>query len=117
MSSMQESCWIANVKPIGAPTSATICGRRSSLCLSSASFNCCRPALRRARLVDQSVSSNARRAAAIARSMSATEPSATGPITDSVAGLTLSNVLLPSASTSTPSINMRGSKVKSIGQG
>ena len=72
MSSMQLSCWIAYVSPIGVPTSATICGRRSSLCLSSASFSCIRHALRNARSVDHVVSSNARRAAAIARSMSAT---------------------------------------------
>ena len=81
MSSMQVSCWIANVRPIGVPTSATICGRSSSLCLSSASFSCCRHALRNARSVDQVVSSNARRAAAMARSMSAGEASATGPMT------------------------------------
>ena len=45
MSSMQLSCWIAYVSPIGVPTSATICGRSSSLCLSSASFSCSRQRL------------------------------------------------------------------------
>ena len=56
---------------IGAPTSATICGRSVSFVavervLAAAAGSACR----KARVVDQSVSSNARRAAAMARSMS-----------------------------------------------
>src|SRR6185369_4513200 len=55
------------------------------------------------------VSSKARRAAAIARCMSAFDASATSPSRSSVAGLMLANVPA-SPSTSLPSINMRGSK-------
>ena len=73
---------------IGVPTSATICGRSSSLCFSSAAWSWCRHFARFARFVDQSVVSNARRAAAIARSMSSRVASATCPITSSVAGFT-----------------------------
>src|SRR5262245_44428734 len=57
--------------------------------------------------VDQLVSSNARRAAATARSMSSFVPSATVPSTSSVEGLTLSNVLPLLAPTSWPSIRLR----------
>jgi hypothetical protein len=66
--------------------------------------------------VDQSVSSNARRAAAMARSMSAAEASATGPSTSSVAGLTLSNVAPDSACTSSPSISIRVSPWTVLGR-
>ena len=59
--------------------------------------------------VDQSVSSKARRAASIARCISAGEASATCPMTSSVAGLTLSKRWPESASTSLPSINILGS--------
>ena len=62
--------------------------------------------MRKAWFVDQSVSSKARRAPSIARCISAVEPSATWPMTSSVAGLTLSKVLPESASTSLPSINI-----------
>jgi hypothetical protein len=62
--------------------------------------------LRKARSVDQVVSSKARRAAVIADSMSAAFASATGPMTASVAGLMLSYVEPPEASTSFPSINI-----------
>src|SRR4029453_3030341 len=57
--------------------------------------------------VDQLVSSNARRAAATARSMSSVVPAATVPSTSSVEGLTLSNVLPLLAGTSLPSIRWR----------
>ena len=62
---------------------------------------------RNALSVDQVVSSKARRAAAIASSMSSWPASATGPSTSSVAGLMLSKVLPDLASTSFPSISMR----------
>src|SRR5262249_732981 len=65
--------------------------------------------LRKARLVDQSVSSNARRAASIARCMSAFDASATSPNTSSVAGLMFVNVPA-SPSTSVPLISILGSK-------
>ena len=52
MSSMQLSCWIANVSAIGVPTSATICGRSSSFDFSSASCSCIRQRVRKARSVD-----------------------------------------------------------------
>ena len=53
------------------------------------------------------VVSKARRAASTARAMSAGEPSATGPRTSSVAGLTLSKVAPLSASTNLPSMSIR----------
>ena len=71
--------------------------------------------MRKAWLVDQSVSSNARRAASMARSMSPLSASATSPSTSSVAGLTLANVLPDAASTSLPSMSILGSKVMSAG--
>ncbi len=89
MSSMQLSCWIAYVSMIGVPTSVTIWGRRVSRSLASASWSWRRPRLRSSRSLDHPVSSKARRAAAIARSMSAGPASATCPATSSVAGLTL----------------------------
>ena len=55
------------------------------------------------------VSSNARRAAAMARSMSSAPASATWPMTSSVAGLMLSNALPDAASTSSPSMSIRSS--------
>src|SRR5581483_3275698 len=108
-SSMQLSSWIAYVRTIGVPTSATICGRMSSRWLASASLSCWRQRLRSSRFVDQSVSSNALRAAPMARSMSSGVPSATSPITASVAGLMFENALPDDASVSFPSMSMRGS--------
>ena len=55
--------------------------------------------------VDQVVSSKARRAAAIARSTSASEASAASPMSSSVAGLIDANVAPPSAGTNSPSIS------------
>ena len=63
--------------------------------------------MRRAWFVDQSVSSKARRAAAMARCISAADASATAPSTSSVAGLTFSKVAPESASTSAPSMSIR----------
>ena len=57
--------------------------------LSSASCSWKRHRLRSSLFVDQSVSSNARRAASMARSMSSWPASATWPSTSSVAGFTL----------------------------
>ncbi len=65
--------------------------------------------LRNSRLVDQSVVSKAVRAAATAACMSAAVPSATTPSTSSVAGLMLSNVPPPVASTSFPPMSRRAS--------
>ena len=76
----------------GQPTSRISCSRSSSCSPSSASCSCSRQCLRKAWFVDQSVSSNARRAATIACCMSAVEASVTWPMTSSVAGLMLSNV-------------------------
>ena len=53
--------------------------------------------------------SNARRAAAIARSKSAGAPSAATPATSSVAGLITSKVAPPAAPASSPSISSRSS--------
>src|SRR6478752_5080522 len=77
---------------------------RSSSCSASiASCSCNRHFCRKAWLVDQSVSSNARRAASIALPMSSFDASATSPSGSSVAGLML--VEVPAApSTSSPSI-------------
>jgi hypothetical protein len=55
------------------------------------------------------LASNARRAAAIARSMSAGRPSAATPATSSVAGLIASNVRPPSAPVSSSSMSIRSS--------
>jgi len=63
--------------------------RSASRSPSSAVWSCSRQRLRSARFVDQSVPSKARRAASIARCMSARDASATSPRTSSVAGLTL----------------------------
>src|SRR5215470_18176003 len=93
----------------GQPASRMSSSRSSSFSASSASCNCSRHRLRKARLVDQSVSSKARRAASIARCMSAFDASATCPNTSSVAGLILTKV--PACpSTSLPSISILDSK-------
>src|SRR4051794_1724038 len=93
----------------GVPTSATSSARMSSCSSSSAACSCCRQRLRSARLVAQSVLSKARRAAAIAASMSSRVASAVGPRTASVAGLMLSNVAPLADSTSLPSMSSRSS--------
>ena len=90
MSSMQVSCWIANVSAIGRTDLGDDLRPELLLVLVERFLQLLRHALRKARSVDQVVSSKARRAAAIARSMSAGEASATGPMTASVAGLMLS---------------------------
>src|SRR5438477_429243 len=90
----------------GHPTSRISSSRSSSRSASKASCSCSRQRLRKARLVDQSVSSKARRAASMARCISASDPSATCPSTSSVAGLTFSNVLPESAATSLPSMSI-----------
>ena len=91
----------------GVPTSAMTSSRNSSRSDSSAACSCSRQRLRKARLVDQSVSSKARRAASMARRMSSADASATSPSTSSVAGLMLSKRLPEAASTSSPSMSMR----------
>ena len=93
----------------GQPASRMSSSRSSSRSASSAAWSCSRQRLRNARLVDQSVSSKARRAASIARCMSAFDASATSPSTSSVAGLMLVNVPA-SPSTSLPSISILDSK-------
>ena len=55
-----------------APTSAMVTARSSSLCSTSALCSCSMHRMRNSTFVDQSVVSNALRAAAIARSASAT---------------------------------------------
>jgi hypothetical protein len=57
---------------------------------------------------------NARRAASMARSMSSGPASATSPATSSVAGLMLPYVAPDAASTSFPSISIRGSAASSL---
>ncbi len=99
----------------GQPTSRMSSSRSCSCSASSACWSCSRQRLRKAWLVDQSVSSNARRAASMALSMSPLSASATSPSTSSVAGLTLANVLPDAASTSLPSMSIFGSKVMSPG--
>ena len=90
----------------GAPTSWISSSRSSSATASSPDWSCSRQRRRKAWFVDQSVSSKARRAAAMARCISAAEPSATSPRTSSVAGLTFSNLAPESASTSSPSMSI-----------
>ena len=92
-SSSGQSNWAANVSMRGVPTSATSSSRYSSRSDSSAACSCSMQRLRNEWLVDQSVSSKARRAAPMARCMSSAEASATSPSTSSVAGLTFSNRL------------------------
>ena len=100
------SSWLAWVVMRGQPTSRISSSRIASRSFSSASWSWARHSLRRSRLVDQSDSSKARRAASMARCISAFDASATGPSTSSVAGLTLSKVRPESASTSSPSTSI-----------
>lgn len=108
-SSSGASSWGPNVMARGEPTSRMSSSRSSSFSDSIASCSCSRQRLRSSRLVDQSVSSKARRAASMARCMSSFEASATSPSGSSVAGLML--VKVPACpSTSLPSIIIFGSK-------
>ena len=84
------SRWGPCVNATGAPTSATVVARRSSACFSSACWSWRRQRTRNTTSVAQLVSSKARRAAAIAASMSGAPPSAATPMTCSRAGSTLS---------------------------
>ena len=98
-SAIGPSSCAAEVSITGAPTSAMVISRRSSTCSVSASCSCRMQRTRSSVLVDQSVSSNARRAASIARPMSSALASAATPSTSSVAGLTVGNVpALPATS-------------------
>jgi hypothetical protein len=90
MPAIGASSWAPYVRLIGVPTSATHEARSSSACDSIAACSCRMQRRRKAWSVLQVVSSNARRAAEIAASMSAGPPSAATPITSPVAGLTLS---------------------------
>ncbi len=95
----------------GVPTSAMSSSRYASRSDSSASCSCSRQRLRSARFVDQSDSSKACRAEAMARCISAAEASATSPNTSSVAGLMFSKRFPEAASTSSPPMSMRASPV------
>src|SRR5271156_1422110 len=90
----------------GQPTSRMSSSRSSSCSACRASCSCSRQCFRKAWLVDQSVSSKARRELSIARCISAFEPSATEPRISSVAGFTFSNVFPESDSTSLPSMSI-----------
>ena len=111
------SSWGPVVSDTGQPTSATVVGRISSACRTKASWSCRRHRTRKSMSVDQVVSSNARRAAPMAASMSAGVPSAATPMTSSVAGFTLSNVAPPVAAVRRPSISSRSSYQSSSGMG
>ena len=87
--------WPPCVSVIGAPTSATVMSRSSSISAFSASRSCRRQCTRSSVSRDQSDSSNATRAAAMARSMSAASPSAAAPSGSSVAGLMVAKVPPP----------------------
>ena len=76
----------------GIPTSARVSARKSSAVASSASCSWRRQRTRSSWLVDQSVSSNARRAAAIAASTSSAVASGAWPISAPVAGLRIGYV-------------------------
>ncbi len=92
MPSMGVSSCGPEVRATGAPTSATVIARSSSTWPVMASLSWRRHRTRNATSVDHVVSSNARRAAPMAASMSASVPSAATPITCSVVGFTFSNV-------------------------
>ena len=107
-SSSGASSWGPKVIARGEPTSRMSSSRSSSFSSSIASCSCNRQRLRSSRLVDQSVSSKARRAASMARCMSSFDASATSPSDSSVAGLMF--VKVPAwPSTSLPSIIIFGS--------
>ena len=108
-SSSGASNWGPKVMARGEPTSRMSSSRSSSFSDSIASCSCNRQRWRNLWLVDQSVSSKARRAASMARCMSSFDASATSPSGSSVAGLML--VKVPARpSTSLPSIIILGSK-------
>ena len=75
-----------------APTSAMVSSASSSRWSTNARWNCSRQRIRSSVLVDQSVVSNARRAAATAASASPTVASGAWPSTSPVAGLIEGNV-------------------------
>ncbi len=100
------SSWLAWVVMRGHPTSRISSSRSSSRSDSSASCSWERQRARSSRSVDQLVSSKARRAASMARPISALDASATWPRTSSVAGLTLSNVRPESEPMSSPSTSI-----------
>ena len=76
----------------GIPTSAVVSARKSSAWSSSAWWSWRRQRTRSSTFVDQSVSSNARRAAAMAASTSAAVASGARPISAPVAGLRIGYV-------------------------
>src|SRR5579863_2617287 len=100
---------------MGLPASATTTARSSSLCFSSAACSCSRQRRRKAWSVDHVVSSKARRAAAMAVSMSRGVASAVSPSDFSVAGSMLAKLPPAPASVSFPSISSRGSPRTSAG--
>ncbi len=102
-----QSSWALCVVMTGQPASAISSSRRSSRSASIASCSCPSARLRSTRLVDQSDSSNARRAAPIAASMSCTPAAVVEPMTTPVAGLRLSNSAPDAVRTSSPPISMR----------
>ena len=89
----------------GIPTSAVVSALKSSAWSSSAWWSWRRQRTRSSTFVDQSVSSNARRAAAIAASTSAAVASGAWPISAPVAGLRIGYVAPSLAGTSFPSIS------------
>ncbi|CEZ70224.1 Uncharacterised protein [Mycobacterium tuberculosis] len=86
------SSWALAVSIRGAPTSEIVSSRSSSTCCCIASRSCRTHRTRSSVLRDQSVESNARRAASMARPMSSASASAATPSTSSVAGLTVGKV-------------------------
>ncbi len=103
------SSWAMVVTITGVPTSATSSGRNSSRSATMASWSWRRHCWRNFRSVDHPVSSKARRAATMARSMSWAVASVVCPMTSSVAGLMLSNPAPEDDSTSAPSMSIRRS--------
>ena len=94
---------------IGAPASATVMARISSMQSTSASCSWRRQCDRKAWSRDQSVVSKARRAATTAAAASSGPVSAATPSTSSVAGLIVGNAAPPEASTNSPSMSSRSS--------
>ena len=94
---------------IGAPASATVMARISSMQPVSAPCSWRRQCDRKAWSRDQPVESKARRAAATAASASSGPASAATPSTSSVAGLIVVNVAPAEASTNSPSMSSRSS--------
>ena len=102
----------------GMPTSARVSALKSSAVASSASCSWRRQRTRSSWSVDQSVSSNARRAAAIAASTSAAVASGAWPISAPVAGLRIGYVAPSLDGVSLPSIEeLRRARSRSVGPG